>query len=447
MVYGALRAVVSLALRRFFRVEAAAEATAALARPGPVLLVANHPAALIDPGLVFALSPRRLTFLAKAPLFSLPVLGWLLKGLGALPVYRKKDGADPAQNEGTLTASVDALVAGRALMLFPEGISHTEPQLAALKTGAARIALEGARRGAAVQVVPVGLTYEAKTRFRSRVRLEVGPALAVRDFLEAPGEAPAQAARRLTDSIAAGLRAVTLNLDAWDDLPLLATAEAVFALGRQARPGDPERMRAFARGLQLVRAEQPERYQRLQGELASFRRRLDLVAVRPDELGARYRPATVAWFVGRNLLWLAALPLFALGMGLFTLPYLVPQAVVRLRREEPDMEATVMLLVTLLLAPAWWALLTGLAAAAGGWPLGLAAFVGVPPLALFTRSFLERRTAALRDARVFLRLVSHRGLQARLAAEGQALADELEQLAQELGPRVLPPAAPTRSER
>jgi 1-acyl-sn-glycerol-3-phosphate acyltransferase len=439
MVYSALRAVVALSLRLFFRLAPLAGAAAALEAPGPVLFVANHPSSLIDPALLFARIPRRLTFLAKAPLLKLPVLGWLLRGLGALPVYRKKDGADTAQNEGTLTASVDALVAGRSLMLFPEGISHSEPQLAALKTGAARIALEAARRGAPVRVVPVGLTYEDKTRFRSRVHLEVGPGLEAASFVPAPGEEGHGVARRFTQAIDRALRAVTLNLEAWEDLPLLATAEALHALTLGDAPGSAERLRAFARGLALVRAEQPERFQQLQGELASFQRRLELVALRPQELTFEYRPATVMRFVGRNLVWLLTLPLFAVGMALFTLPYLFPQLVLRLRHDEPDMESTVMLLAAMLVAPLWWALCTVGAALAGGWAWGLGAFLLVPPLALFTRYFFERRTAAVRDAQVFFLLVSQRALQAQLRQEGEALAREVRRLADELQPRVVAP--------
>jgi 1-acyl-sn-glycerol-3-phosphate acyltransferase len=433
MLYGTLRAVVALALRLFFRLSAPADPTGALASRGPVLFVANHPASLIDPALLLALTPRRITFLAKAPLLKLPVLGWLLRALGALPVYRKKDGADPAQNEGTLTASVEAVVQGRALMLFPEGLSHSLPQLSALKTGAARIALEAARRGAEVRVVPVGLTYEDKTLFRSRVHLEVGQPLLAAGFLEQPGEAPHAAARRLTAAIEEALRAVTLNLEAWEDLPLLATAEALHALAQAEVPGSQERLRAFARGLAMVRAEQPERFQALQGELASYRRRLDLLELRPQELGFQYRHSTVLRFVARNLFWAAMLPVFLVGMALFTAPYLLPTLAVRLRREEPDMEATVMLLVALLVAPLWWALLTAAAALAGGWAWGLAAFLAVPPLALFTRYFVERRAAAVRDARVFFLLVSHRAVQRQLAVEGEALAREVQALVEELG--------------
>jgi 1-acyl-sn-glycerol-3-phosphate acyltransferase len=45
---------------------------------GPVMFVGNHPNSLIDPALVFVITDRQVTFLAREPLFRAPVLGWLL---------------------------------------------------------------------------------------------------------------------------------------------------------------------------------------------------------------------------------------------------------------------------------------------------------------------------------------------------------------------------------
>ena len=439
MFYLAFRAVSSLLLRLFFRIEPVSDPARSLELPGPVVFVGNHPNGLIDPGLFLILAKRKITFLAKAPLFSMPVLGWILKGLVALPVFRKQDGpGDTTKNEGTLAASADALVAGRAITIFPEGKSHSEPQLAELKTGCARIALDAARRGADVMIVPMGLTYEAKNRYRSRVHAAAGAPIAVKPFIEKPGEDPHEAAKRLTAAIADAITEVTLNLEKWEDLPIVETAEALYALAQTADAGDAERKKAFARGMSLLRDEQPERFHRIKAQLAAFRRRLELVRVSPDELTNRYRPATVAWFVVRNLMWLLGLPMFLGGMVLFTVPYFIPKAMVKVARPEVDTESTVKVLTLMLLAPCWWALLTALAFFfAGGVGPAVATFLAVPPLALFTRYYFERRSAALHDTRVFFLLGRRASLQARLLEDGQALAREIDQLAAELGPRVL----------
>lgn len=437
MFYRAFRLVVSLLLRNFFRLEPVVDPARALSAEGPVIFVGNHPNGLVDPGLLFVLVDRHVTFLAKAPLFRLPVLGWILKGLDALPVFRKQDGGgDTSKNDSTLTASVDALVRGRAITLFPEGKSHSEPQLADLKTGCARIALDAVAKGAKVRIVPIGITYAEKNRFKSLVHVEVGATLEVTSFSKGQGSADAEAVRRLTDAIAAGLSAITLNLEQWEDLPLVETAEALYALDKGDRAGDVERQKAFARGLSLLRAEQPERFDALKAEVTSFRRRLDLVQVRPEELTFLYRPATVARFVFRNLVWLFGLPLFLAGMVVFFVPYWIPISLVVATKPEKDTESTVKVLTLLLLAPFWWALLVGLAWWFSGPIAGLVTLVSVPALALFTRWYLERRAAALRDARVFFLFFSRQRLKARLLAEGATLAKQVDAVAEELRPRV-----------
>src|SRR3989442_13536462 len=68
-------------------------------RKSPVIFVLNHPNALVDPAFLLCLAPRRVSFLAKAPLFRMPVIGYLVRALDSLPVYRRQDqGQDVARN-------------------------------------------------------------------------------------------------------------------------------------------------------------------------------------------------------------------------------------------------------------------------------------------------------------------------------------------------------------
>ncbi|QDE92350.1 acyltransferase [Myxococcus xanthus] len=440
MFYACVRAVVALCLRLFYRVKVNAPA---LEPDGPVLFVGNHPNGLIDPALVFILTRRKVTFLAKAPLFRMPVIGWLLKGLDALPVYRKQD--DPAKmggNEGTLEAAKGALVQGRAITIFPEGKSHSEPGLAELKTGAARIAVSAAKAGAPVRIVPVGLTYAEKHVFRSEVLIDVGPAIDVQAFLPADSAAEPDAVRALTERIASGLRAVTLNLEQWADLPLAQLAEQLFAF-KQGGALDAERLRLWARGVQMFRAQEPERFESLRAQLAGFRHRMALVqATGLEDLTLVYRPGNVVPFVVKNVLALVlGLPLFALGLGLFWLPYQLPR--LASRNAELDVQATVKFLTAFVVALVWWGVLTAAAAAVWGSALlSVAVFLAVPPLALFTLYFAERWESLQRDIRVFFTLGNRARLKGLLLADGERLALEMERLADEYRPRLDAAAQP-----
>ncbi|MGH7505006.1 MAG: 1-acyl-sn-glycerol-3-phosphate acyltransferase, partial [Longimicrobiales bacterium] len=103
---------------------------------GPVLVVANHPNSLLDPLIIFRTAGRPTRPLAKAQLFDQAFVGTLLRGLGGLPIYRRQDGASQMhRNDETFRRAIDALRAGDAVQIYPEGLSHSEPGLAPLRTG------------------------------------------------------------------------------------------------------------------------------------------------------------------------------------------------------------------------------------------------------------------------------------------------------------------------
>ena len=445
MFYRFVRSVVGFALRLFYRVTVRRRPDDA---EGPVMFVGNHPNAIIDPALVFVISSRKVTFLAKEPLFRTPVMGSILRGLGALPVYRKQDHPGLMEkNEGTFEAAAGALRRGGAITLFPEGKSHSEPQLAEVKTGAARIAFRAARAGAKVRIIPVGLTYAQKHRFRSEVLIDVDAPIQVMDYLPPEGQDEAAAVRALTEQIEAGLRKVTLNLETWEDLPLIQTSEELYALKLGERARDPERLRRFARGIQLFRAEQPERFQRLRGEVVSYRRRLELVRSSTRDLGIVYRRDQVWAFTLRNLAaLLLGLPLFVLGLVLFALPFYIPRWLNRALKVKLDQQATVKFIGALGVTPL---VIGGLVLGAWRW-LGtswvVVTLVATLPLALFTRYFLEHWREVLRDAQVFFRLGNRGGLKARLLIQGEKLAAEIESIAVELRPRVTEGTIPAESQ-
>lgn len=85
----------SAAIRTFYRVERTGEPLPG----GSLLLVANHPNTLVDPAVIQTTAGRHVRFLAKSTLFRGAPLGVLIRGSGAIPVYRHVDrGADTSRN-------------------------------------------------------------------------------------------------------------------------------------------------------------------------------------------------------------------------------------------------------------------------------------------------------------------------------------------------------------
>jgi 1-acyl-sn-glycerol-3-phosphate acyltransferase len=118
---------------------------------GGVIVVANHTSDF-DPLAVgmFLIwgAGRWVRYLGKIQIFRSPVLGWLARGCGQIPVERHSERA-----KDSLAAAKAALKAGRCVGIYPEGTVGSDPDLWPMKgkTGAARLALE-----TDVPVIPVG---------------------------------------------------------------------------------------------------------------------------------------------------------------------------------------------------------------------------------------------------------------------------------------------------
>ena len=141
MLYAILKPFAVALMRLLFRLEG--RGAGHVPARGPVLMVANH-SSFLDPPLVGGMAPRQLSFMAKAELFRVPLLGALISRLNARPVRR--EGADA----GALRTALRILQDGGVLLMFPEGTRGPEGILREPKPGAAMLAVLS---GAAV--VPV----------------------------------------------------------------------------------------------------------------------------------------------------------------------------------------------------------------------------------------------------------------------------------------------------
>ena len=231
MLYRLLRGTAAIALRWYYA-DVALQGGERVPSSGPLLILANHPNALIDPLLVGTTVERRVLLTAKATLFEHPALGGLLRAVGVVPLRRAtdevRDGVvvppTPERNTFAFQRVTAALREHQAVLVFPEGISHDDPALAPLRSGAARMALQAHHEGVAgIRILPVGLVFEAKERPDSRVLVRVGDAI---DLDQWRVDRPAADAHTLTAALEARLRAVTLNF---------ATAERAARAVRLAR--------------------------------------------------------------------------------------------------------------------------------------------------------------------------------------------------------------------
>ncbi len=103
---------------------------------GPLLICANHISAL-DPVLICAvLRKHQPRVMAKKELFKVPVLGWLVRQLGAYPIDRSGANAD------VILKTIKMLEEGYCVGMFPQGTRRAgvDPATTPIKSGAGLIA-------------------------------------------------------------------------------------------------------------------------------------------------------------------------------------------------------------------------------------------------------------------------------------------------------------------
>ena len=129
---------------------------------GLLTVFANHKS-YADPFIVFEIMKRPTTFTPKMSVYKLPLVGTLLKYLGAFPIDRSSD-------RNTARAMVDAIKVfkeGMAMAIFPEGgiKDRNDEKMVAMRAGAYRVAMK-----AGADLLPISIQNTTSIKYRAPFR-------------------------------------------------------------------------------------------------------------------------------------------------------------------------------------------------------------------------------------------------------------------------------------
>lgn len=337
---------------------------------GGRIFCGNHHNGLVDPLLVITAIGCPVSPIAKSTLWKIPGLRGLLEIAEAVPVARKQDAGDgKIDNDAMFDAVGRHLVDGGNMLIFPEGISHNDPHIAKLKTGAARmlvrantIALgEASRlRGAeALSYQAVAVDFDARDVFRSRAFLLFGPPRFLRDHREV-GDALIPA---ITAQIKADLDALYLDAPTWEERRLLVQVAELYADSPDAQEVPLGTLMPLAKQVAAARDALATldrgRMERLRDAVAAYREALDAVHVR--DVDVRRGTSSGSSDVLRRLGQILLAPLALVASVLYLIPYPLPRLIARWTKGTDDVKSTYKLGAGLLLFPLWALVLTAVA--------------------------------------------------------------------------------------
>ena len=343
------------------------------------LLICNHQLGLMDAlSIIFSVAPREPVFLARGDIFEKPALARLLMSLRIMPAYRKRDvgteGLD--KNDEVFKESVKLMDQGVVIALFPEAGHQSHHYLGTFKKGFARIAFgyeEACGFARDLKILPLGHHYSGYSGIQNDVLFQIGEPFTFADLYDTYKEHPERARYLLTRRARERVEALVLNVEDPDNyeavellcqmyVPLyeranglkkgnlrndLAAKRELNAIlrsvdyGRPAGEGTeaataaeaPEE--AGADGCEDAAAGTPPRQEDdlakrmlvagLIQKASGYMENLGVLGL-DDDIVAR---AGTSGFIGRTILWILLLPVFALSAVINFVPHRVSVALSR----------------------------------------------------------------------------------------------------------------------
>ena len=455
------RALLRLGLYGFFR-RIHIQAKSRIPLEGPVLFVSNHTNAFVDPLLVLTSVRRKVTLTAKNTLVKNPLLWAVIRALDIILLHRHGDrdaGADPRENVRALAEAVRRLRTGGALFVFPEGVSHSDPGMRRFRTGAARIVADYLEDPTApeLMIVPVGLHFTRKDRWRSEAVALVGepvgarawirnragadPAVALGDLTRPVGPAAVADAtaasdqdsprihiHALTQDMQAWVEALTINFGSEEERDLILRADRLFAYRPKGpAPVDrPEGLDAEARvnrvhrlqgGAHLLRMQDPPRFRSLAGRAEALTDEMDRLGVEALDVGLPMNAARVTLFVVREVeVLLVGAPLALWGWVTHLAPLAVTRRLVAILSTDEDHPASNAVFLSVPIFLVWWLVVSGAAFTVLGWGWGLLLVSSLFLSGAIHLRYRDRAGGITRRVRTFLLWWRRPELQEQLAA-------------------------------
>jgi 1-acyl-sn-glycerol-3-phosphate acyltransferase len=182
--YWALKPFVVISLRVFYKIDL--RGLENMRYDQPVVLAPNHVNGFVDPVMLGMFIRKKVRFFARGDAFKGKFAKWILNQMNVSPMFRIQEGfAEIKKNDKSFEESRQLLTENKIILLFPEAVCVSERRLRPLKKGLARIVFQTGESfdfNKDILVIPVGLNYNDPTRFRSKISIDIGEPVSVKEY-------------------------------------------------------------------------------------------------------------------------------------------------------------------------------------------------------------------------------------------------------------------------
>lgn len=307
---------------------------------GGAVFASIHINGLVDPLAIVKSQRTPFVSIGRHDIMTMPVIGWMTRRMGSQPVIRRaelKGGVSDPEfaakiNQRSMLTMANCIASGHPAVVMPEGKSHQDSKLHALRTGTLRFTLNAASiahsRGLPTPVIqPVGLHYRCHHWFRTEAYIEFGEPINI-PLVDDPlhnsklvdgewAEPPAEQVIPLRDELYERLSKITPNSPDWE------TYRAWHLLGHLSAIKGGSRLSSYKQEVLAAReirdSNPPGPLLEKAIEAADILHSMDLDATALDENAKVDRRKSFARGIVGVLLMLVTAPIVVISSGLQTL--------------------------------------------------------------------------------------------------------------------------------
>jgi 1-acyl-sn-glycerol-3-phosphate acyltransferase len=375
MLYRLLKILMTVALRFFYK-HLHVAGLEHVPDKGPVILIANHHASLMDAALIGIIMKRPVYFFTRGDVFINPFVNKLLSWMHMLPVHNHEKGRGTLQdNKGSFSKAQRVLLKGGVIVFFPESNSHIQRQLLPFRKGVFRLAFQTAHIANFsfdIPMVPIGITYEHPKHSGTEVLIEVGPPLSILPYKEMYLQNSASALLHICKEAYERMRRLVLHIN---DARLFSLAEILLTINRNSHYFHRKNGWYINSGKQLeseqaicykINEQDTHQLKSLHEKSENYQATLASLKLNDSTVAHSFRHSA---FSGVLVFLLS--PLFLIGCLLNGLPILLSRKIVDKKVSRIDFYSWLYVTISVVLYAGWIFLLAGIMGVCFGWMYGL----------------------------------------------------------------------------